>query len=130
MHGSNVDEAAIRFYVSSPNEPVQRDLRRRANSVQRMARRMVGVETGQLRASIRTEIIPGLNGVPGIRVGSSVNHALMHHEGTRPHLILPHLRQRLRFKVRGRVVYATHVWHPGTRPNHYLTIPLERYGRG
>jgi hypothetical protein len=123
-------DSVIDAYCVLPNMPVQRDLRRRANSIQRMARRMVGVETGRLRNSIKTEVIPGVGGVPGIRVGSNVSYALLHHEGTRRHVIHPRMRKALRFKIRGRVVYATEVLHPGTRPNHYLTIPLERYGRG
>lgn len=130
MHGSNVYDSAIYAYCALPNEPVQRDLRRRARGIERMAKRMAGVDTGRLRRSIKTEIVPGFGGVPGIRIGSHVSYALLHHRGTRPHVILPHLRQRLRFKVNGRVVYATQVLHPGTRPNPYLTVPLARYGRG
>lgn len=130
MHGSNVYDAAIFEYCASPREPVQRDLKRRARKVEHAAKAMAGIETGRLRRSIKSEVIPGLRGIPQIRVGSSVGYAELHHEGTRPHVILPHMRHRLRFKIHGRVIYATQVFHPGTRPNHYLTTPLRLYAGG
>lgn len=125
---SHVDRAAVAAFVADPRGPIADDLKKRAERVQRASRRMVGVETGHLRRSIRTQVVPGP--VPEIMIGSPVSYALLHHEGTRRHVIRPHLRKRLRFKVRGRVVYATQVMHPGTRPNPYLTVPLERYARG
>lgn len=125
---THVDDAAIARFVGDPSGPIYRDLRRRANRVLRGSRRMVGVDTGALRASLRTQIVGGP--MPTISIGSSLSHAYMHHEGTRRHVIRPNLRRSLRFKVRGRVVYASQVMHPGTRPNPYLTVPLERYARG
>lgn len=125
---SRVHPGAVAAFVADPRGPIADDIKKRADRVQRAARRMVGVDTGHLRRSIRTQVIPGP--VPQIMIGSTVGYALLHHDGTRRHVIRPHLRERLRFKVRGRVVYATQVMHPGTRPNHYLTVPLERYARG
>lgn len=108
--------------------PVTRDLRRRANRVERAAKRMVGVDTGALRASIHVTFIPGRS--PTFFIGSPLDYAYMHHEGTRRHVIRPNLRRTLRFKVRGRIVYASQVMHPGTRPNPYLSVPLRRYAGG
>jgi hypothetical protein len=127
---THVDDAAIYSLCASPNGPVQKDLKSRARRVETGAKRQVGVETGRLRESIKADVRPGRNRLPEIYIGSNVRHALMHHEGTRPHIIHPSMRRTLRFKVRGRVVYTTVVRHPGTRPNHYLTDPLWRYGRG
>lgn len=125
---ASVNRAAVAAFVADPRGPIAKDIGRRANRVLRGSRRMVGVDSGRLRQSLRTQVIPGP--VPQIMIGSTVGYALLHHEGTRRHIIRPHLRQRLRFKVNGRIVYATQVVHPGTRPNPYLTVPLERYARG
>lgn len=49
-------------------------------------------------------------------------------DGTRPHIIRPRRARALRFEVRGRVVYAAYVRHPGTRANDFLGRAL-RMGR-
>lgn len=42
-------------------------------------------------------------------------------KGSREHEIRPRLpRQYLKFKVAGRTVYRTRVWHPGTQPDPFL----------
>lgn len=125
---SHVDGAAVEAYVNNPRGEIFQEIVKRANRVEEAAKRMVGVDTGALRASIKTRVVPAR--APRIEIGATRSYALMHHEGTRPHMIRPHLRRNLRFKVQGRVVYAREVFHPGTRPNRFLTIPLERYGRG
>lgn len=48
-------------------------------------------------------------------------YALMVHQGTRPHTIVPRRSKSLRFRVGGRIVYATRVSHPGTSPDPFLT---------
>ena len=54
--------------------------------------------------------------------GTSRGYALMVHKGTVPHAIRPRPpRKSLRFMVAGRIVYATRVAHPGTRPDRFLT---------
>jgi hypothetical protein len=80
-----------------------------------------GIQTGQLRAKMETQRSVTRNGLEG-RVGSPVKYALLHHEGTRPHVIRPRKSGgTLRFTVGGKVVFAKSVHHPGTRPNPYLT---------
>jgi hypothetical protein len=59
-------------------------------------------------------------------IGSDNRIALMHHQGTRPHIIMPRRAQTLRFYSRGRIVYSKLVHHPGTKPNRYLTDNLRR----
>jgi hypothetical protein len=61
-----------------------------------------------------------------VQVGSNLNYAYMHHEGTRAHVINAHQGRLMRFNSRGRVVYARKVINPGTRGNPYLTVPLRR----
>lgn len=125
-----IDEAGFRETFQSRNSDVGRDLSARATRVQRGARRQVGVKTGLLRRSIVKHWVDNGAGTANrgdlvIRVGSPLNYALLHHTGTRPHVIRPRPPHRaLRFVVDGRVVFATKVNHPGTKPNPYLTANL------
>jgi hypothetical protein len=113
--------------LNQPSGTVGRYLARKGAVIQAAARAQVGVKTGALRASIRVthrSVGPGQY----IVVGSSLNYALLHHEGSRPHIIRANRAQVLRFSSRGRVVFARQVLHPGTRPNRYLSDQL-RYVR-
>lgn len=92
--------------------------------IERAAKRQVGVRSGRLRKSIYVRqgrrfleqyVEVGTRGVP---------YALMHHNGTRPHIIQPDRQQMLSFTSKGRVVYTTRVVHPGTKPNRFLTDNL------
>jgi hypothetical protein len=120
------DDAGIRAIYTGESSDVVRFIRKRAGRVERMAKLLVGKGTGRLASSIKTfptQYSP--LGYPYVRVGSMVSYALIHHEGTRPHIIAPNTPGgMLRFPSRGRAVYATVVMHPGTRPNPYLTTPL------
>lgn len=42
-------------------------------------------------------------------------------EGTRAHVIRPRNKKVLRFKYRGRIVFAREVNHPGTRATHWFS---------
>lgn len=99
----------------------------RGTAIETAAKRQVGVRTGNLRASIGTSLGLGPTGELMVRVGSEVDHALPHHEGTQPHVIHPRSARILRWVNKsGEVVYALRVNHPGTNPNHYLgdNLPL------
>ena len=90
---------------------------------------MVGVKSGHLRTSIRMR--QGVrNRIQYVEVGSNAPHALVHHEGAKPHVINPTNGRVLRFNVGGMVVYARKVNHPGNKPNNYLTVPMRRAVRG
>jgi hypothetical protein len=106
------------------NSPVGRDLSNRATRVQLAAKAQAGVRTGALKRDITKNWVGrGLT----IRVGSSRPYALMHHEGTRPHIIRPRRAKALRWvNARGEVVFAQVVRHPGTHPNRNLedNLPL------
>ena len=98
---------------------------RKGRTLVQLAKRQVGVDTGALRASITHRTTSQSYGV-STTVTASDNKAMMHHEGTRAHRIEPRRAQVLRFVVGGKVVYAKQVWHPGTKPNRYLTDNLPR----
>lgn len=109
------------------NSLVGRDLDRRAERVENAARRQAGLLYNRLKPSIRREWIRSRRGVLSMRVGSTVRHALVHHEGARPHVISARGSGLLRYvNKHGRVVFARSVNHPGHRANRYLTdnLPL------
>lgn len=102
---------------------VGRYLIKRAIIVKAKARAQVGKDTGRLRQSINWKY--GRNAIgPYVDIGSPLRYAYLHHEGTRPHLIVPKKAQVLRFSSRGTIVYTHKVRHPGTKPNRYLTDNL------
>jgi len=103
-------------------------LRKRAIALQGLARKQVGVKTGALKVSIRYKVVRDGKGLVAT-VGSNNRIALMHHNGTKPHFIRPRRAQTLRFYSHGRIVYSQLVFHPGTRPNKYLTDNLSRVVR-
>ena len=109
--------------LNEPRGLVGAHLAKRGAMIVAAAKRQVGVRTGALRASIHMR--HSRRGIgQAIQVGSPLKYALAHHEGTRPHLIVPNRARVLRFSAGGRVVYTHAVRHPGTRPNKYLTDNL------
>jgi hypothetical protein len=115
--------AALDFYLNNPHGEVGKFLREKGKKIVVAARRQVGVRTGLLRASIRmNHLRDGRSQY--LWIGSSVRHALLHHEGTRPHVIVPREAPILRFMSGSRIIYTRHVNHPGTRPNKYLSDQL------
>jgi hypothetical protein len=96
------------------------------------AQRSVGVRTGTLRQSIHKRhrgVFGGSTAGQVLEVGSwGVPYALMHHEGTKPHWITPENNKTLNFTSRtGARVFATAVYHPGTKPNPYLSRQLHHF---
>lgn len=92
------------------------------------AKSKVGVKTGALRDSIHMRHTSSSRGQQ-IWIGSDKSYAYLHHEGTRPHMIVPKVAGGvLRFSGRGgRVVVTTSVMHPGTRANPYLSSQLRHF---
>lgn len=120
-----LNKAAYEVLTESPNGQVGKYLRKRAIILQALAKKQVGVQTGALRKSIRYQVVRDSKGLIAT-VGSGNRIALMHHNGTKPHIILPRRAQTLRFYSHGRIVYSKLVHHPGTKPNKYLTDNLSR----
>ena len=109
--------------LNDPYGPVGRYLFVKGRAIVAGAKQQVGVDTGRLKASIHMRQERAPKGQL-MRIGSPLSYALMHHEGTRPHLIVPNKSQVLRFTAGSRVIYTHMVRHPGTRPNRYLTDHL------
>lgn len=120
-----LNKLAYEHLTEAPDGMVGRYLRKRAIVLQNLAQRQVGVKTGALKKSIRYRVVRDNKGLIAT-VGSNNRIALMHHNGTNPHIILPRRAQTLRFYSRGRIVYSKMVHHPGTQPNKYLTDNLAR----
>lgn len=133
-----VDPAQVNQIMRSPQGPVVRRLIEDGELVKREAKRLVGVyvpppagprrarRPGTLRDSIVKRLVRKANGDVAVQVGSDDPIALWHHEGTRPHTIVPKKAPFLVFYSRraGGVVYAKRVNHPGTQPNRYLVNAL------
>jgi hypothetical protein len=113
--------------LRSPQGAIGKDLRKRGLRVQAGAKAQVGVRTGALRASIHMRHMSDTRG-QYVRVGSNLNYALAHHEGTSPHIIKPNRKHMLKFQTKGQIVFAHVVKHPGTKPNRYLTDNLRLAG--
>lgn len=98
-----------------------------AMPIQMAAKRQVGVKTGALRSSIKISHFMAPGGA-AVRVGSNLHYAYLHHEGTRPHLIVPKDPDGvLIFRKGARVIKTERVMHPGTKPNRYLSDQLRIY---
>ena len=118
-------ESDFNNFFNAPSGPVGQYLLRRGRLVQNAAKRQVGKRTGALRASIHMRHQRDVRG-QYVWVGSTLPYALMHHEGTNPHMIFPRSSgHRLVFTTKGRLVFAHAVAHPGTLPNKYLSDNLK-----
>jgi len=88
------------------------------------AKQLVGVKTGETRASIQSGFTRvSRNGVTG-RVGSRLAKAHYYHEGTRAHIIRPKRKKALRFVSDGTVYVRALVHHPGIGSTPFLTTAL------
>jgi len=118
------NKAAMDEMLKSPTGMVGRYIAERARRIVVAAKMQAGVKTGKLKASIHMRHERGGMGGQYVMVGSNLHYALLHHEGTKPHIIVPNRSTVLRFSSGGRVIYTHAVRHPGTRPNRYLTDNL------
>lgn len=117
--------------TKGPNGTVGRWLRGRAKVAIFKAQAQVGKDTGALAKSIKHELKTVRNGVE-VSIFSNNRIALIHHEGTRPHLIEPKNGGPLVFigsRTHSRVV-TNLVRHPGTKPNRYLSDQLRVFTQG
>jgi hypothetical protein len=88
------------------------------------AKAQVGVRTGALRSSIHMRHLRDSRG-QYVKIGSNLDYALLHHQGSKPHVIRPDRAKVLRFVRGSRVIFATSVMHPGTKANRYLSDNLK-----
>lgn len=113
------------FVLKAPNGVVGKDLKHRADLLVLFAKAQVGKKTGALAKSISASITNDAQGLIATVIAND-KKALMHHNGTKPHIILPVHAKTLRFYSHGRIVYAKIVRHPGTKPNRFLTDNLPK----
>ena len=116
-------DVVLNDLLKDPSGAVGRYLKNKGNEILTSARARVGVRTGALRASLHMRHMRDPRGQQ-LWIGSQLNYALAHHEGTKPHVITPKSGKMLRFVSRGQVVYAHSVNHPGTKANRYLADAL------
>lgn len=109
------------------NAFADRDAKRVARQVEARAKILAPVDTGRLRASIKTKRTLSIRG-PQYTVYTNVNYAPYVENGTRPHVIRPKTKKALRFKVGGSFVIVAKVNHPGTRPQPFLGRAVREVG--
>ena len=123
-----LNTAAYKKYISDSARDLVHD---KAKQLKKAAKMSVGRRTGALRRSI--QIMNPKKGPKfySIEVGSKLNYAYPHHEGTRSYIITPRPGHRvMKFKGGKNIatdangyVYARRVKHPRVRANRYLTGP-------
>ena len=114
---------AMDMMLKSPAGEVGRYLAGRARLIVVGARGQVGKKPGKLQGSIHSRQSRTAYGQMAW-IGSTVEYALAHHEGTKPHIIRPDKAKALRFTAGSRVIYSRAVKHPGTSANRYLKDQL------
>jgi hypothetical protein len=119
------DLAGWNELLRSPKGDVYKHINTLTQRVRRLAMIQVGKKTMALYRSIKANTSIGRSGPVGTVLADN-RIALMHHNGTRRHMILPKRQNTLRFPSRGKIVYAAVVNHPGTKPNRFLTDPLRK----
>jgi hypothetical protein len=120
----SIDEAQLQTVVMDRLELFARGF---VSTVSVVAKGIVPVRTGRLRASIHSD--PVRRTGPW-RVDSGISadapYAAPVHEGARPHVIRPRNARALRFEIDGKVVFARRVNHPGQRAQPFLSTAVER----
>lgn len=117
-------------YLKSWAGPVGQDFERRIKTLVFRAKTSAGVKTGGLKANIRVLNRGKHKYGLSARVGSDVRHAAAHHEGARPHVIRARRPGgKLRFEIRGQIIFRSSVNHPGNRANPYLSRWLSEFVR-
>lgn len=119
--------AALNIELHTSAGGLWKDLEQRSALAVAGARGMVGVRTGALKRSINSTHTANKYGQT-VKIGSNLNYALLHHQGSRPHAITPkNAGGVLVFRSGSKVIKTTSVMHPGTRPNPYLSSQLRHF---
>lgn len=117
-----IDWRAVDHMLNSPTGMVGRDCQQRADRTAARARQFA---PGSMSERIAPPVVQGGPGGPSADI--TVRHPAVGYviNGTPPHPIRPRPPKRaLRFTIGGRVVFARHVNHPGTKPNDFLNKAL------
>lgn len=120
----------LRIFLNTPNSGDREDLWKWLEKKKKLAvagaKEMVGVRSGALRKNITGRHLGNFTG-QYVTVGADLPYALLHHEGTKPHVITPQNGKLLHFRAGSRSVYTAMVFHPGTKPNPYLRSQLTHF---
>jgi hypothetical protein len=113
-------KGVLNQYTNSPEGTVGKWLHRQGYKIVVGAKAQVGVQTGRLRNSIYMTHSRDPLG-QRLEIGSKLPYALVHHEGSRPHLIRSNNPGGLlRFGAGTRIIQTRVVRHPGFKANRYL----------
>lgn len=112
----DVDLSRLGAGLRRPGGVGERLVRERAERAAVRARQLAPGRMGD-----RITVEPTVTG-RGVAVDLAVYHPAAGYviHGTRPHVIVPRRGRALRFRVRGRTVFAARVRHPGSAPNNFL----------
>lgn len=141
-----IDPQKLAGFLRGPQSGVLRHELEVGAAVKRIAQRKVGVyrpepgdpfaarrisrrRPGTLRDSIVVRVADRGAGLPSVMVGSDDPIALLHHDGTPPHVIRARRKPMLVFYSHGAIRVVKSVRHPGTKPNRYLTDALREVRR-
>lgn len=117
------NRAGMDWTLKNPDGTVGRHMKKISRKIVFAAKAQAGMRTGLLKFSIHGTQERTTTGQL-VRIGSNLPYALVHHEGSRPHMIRGRNGGMVRFTQSSRVVYSRAVMHPGTRPNKYLADNL------
>lgn len=125
-----VDRAKLHRFLNTPHSGDAQDLwkylEKRKLVAVAGAKGMAGFKTGRLRKNITGRHLGNMMG-QFVTIGADVPYALLHHEGTKPHVITPVNGRFLSFRRGAQVIFTEKVFHPGTRPNPYLRAQLVHF---
>lgn len=112
--------------LNSQRSPVANHIRDLGRKTTVTAKLLAGTRTGQLKRSIKMTRDRSVVNEYAVLVGSDVRHALVHHQGARPHVITPrNPTGMLVFRGKRGMVFTSRVNHPGHGANKYLTRALQ-----
>src|SRR5690606_9664685 len=116
-----IDWAAVDRMLNSPTGMVGRNCQQRADRTAARARQFA---PGSMSERIAPPVVRGGPGGPSADI--TVRHPAVGYgiSGTRPPQIRPRTRHALPLPLRGRVVFAKLVNHPGSQPNDFLNKSL------
>lgn len=119
------NEAGWKELTQSPTGIIGQYLEKQARIIVALAKAQVGKKTGKLQKSINHNLFVNAGSLT-VNITANNKIAVIHHEGTKPHVIMPKHAKTMRFSSNGKIVYAKIVHHPGTKPNKYLTDNLRK----
>lgn len=129
----NIKHRLNRSYVKqnlAKSEGVRAALLVRGLAVQTAAKQRLNeaprrIDTGRLRNSIQIQEFTSSHG-SGVRIGTNVVYALIIHNGSKPHVIVPRNASVLSWQGPTGRVFAMRVNHPGFPANPFLVDGLAR----